>query len=130
MVFVFGSNEAGIHGAGAASYAHHHRGAIYGRGYGHTHRGDQIGSFAIPTKDRLIQKTLPLRVIKAYVGGFLTYAGGRDDLEFQVTCIGCGLAGLKHEEVAPLFQIHPSNCLFDTLWEPWLPEGTRFWGTF
>ncbi len=29
MIFVFGSNLAGIHGAGAALYAHKNEGAIY-----------------------------------------------------------------------------------------------------
>lgn len=31
-IFVFGSNLAGRHGAGAALYARQHHGAIYGRG--------------------------------------------------------------------------------------------------
>lgn len=129
MVFVFGSNEGGHHGAGAARYAYTHRGARHGVGYGHTYEGIRH-SFTIPTKDRTIRHTLDLKAIKHYVDGFLTYAGGRPDLDFQVTCIGCGLAGLKHEDVAPLFEIHPSNCFFDETWKPWLPEGTRFWGTF
>jgi hypothetical protein len=128
MVFVFGSNEAGHHGAGAAKYAFQHRGAHMNRGYGH------IGqSFAIPTKDRFIDKTLSRAKIRAYVWGFIAYAEGRLDLEFQVTCIGCGLAGLSHEDVAPLFleAVNLPNVYFDTLWAPYLPEeGTKFWGTF
>lgn len=129
MVFVFGSNEGGIHGAGAARHALQHRGAILGMGYGHTtSKGKQ--AFAIPTKDYLIRKTLSLSLIKTYVDGFLTYARGRPDLTFQVTCIGCGLAGLRHSEIAPLFEMHPTNCLFDMLWAPGLPMHTKFWGTF
>ena len=60
-VFVFGSNLAGIHGAGAALEAYKNYGArlYYGIGwYGN--------SFAIPTKDINI-RTLPLSEIKKYV---------------------------------------------------------------
>ena len=53
-VFVFGSNLAGRHGAGAAREAKLKHGAVYGRGYGH-----YGNSFAIPTKDGQL-KTLPL----------------------------------------------------------------------
>jgi len=125
MIFVFGSNEAGIHGAGAAHWASRNRGARYGCGFGH-----MGNSFAIPTKDRTIQHTLSLRVIRTYVDAFITYAGGRPDLEFQVTCIGCGLAGLKNEDIAPMFVIHPSNCFFDKLWEPHLLLDAKYWGSF
>lgn len=125
MIFVFGSNEGGHHGRGAAKYAYDHKRAEMGIGYGHTGN-----SFAIPTKDRSIRNTLSLTAIQAYVKGFLWYAHGRPDLSFQVTCIGCGLAGLKHKDIAPMFEIHPENCFFDTLWQPYLPEYTQFWGTF
>ena len=53
-IFVFGSNLAGRHGAGAALYARQYRGAIYGKGV-----GLQGNSYAIPTKDFNI-KTLSL----------------------------------------------------------------------
>lgn len=33
-IFCFGSNLAGVHGAGAALYARKHHGAIYGQGIG------------------------------------------------------------------------------------------------
>ena len=42
-IFVFGSNEAGRHGAGAAR-VHLQYGAVYGWGYGH-----YGNSYAIPT---------------------------------------------------------------------------------
>ena len=131
MVFVFGSNEGGIHGAGAARYALNYRGARWGTGYGHMTGSTAMGqSFGIPTKDREIKRTLSLETIKIYVDGFLAYAKGRPDLQFQITCIGCGLAGLKHEDIAPMFEGAPENCWFDDLWEPYLPEGTKFWGAF
>lgn len=123
-IFVFGSNEAGIHGAGAANVAMREHGAVYGCGYGHVGN-----SFAIPTKDLYIN-TLMYRDIYEYVKGFIQYANGRSDLTFQVTRIGCGLAGLKDETMADMFTYAPKNCLFDSKWEMHMPEGFNYWGTF
>ena len=122
-VMVFGSNEGGMHGAGAAKTAREKYGASLGFSYGHTGR-----SFAIPTKDEYL-KTLPLGIINAYVQGFLAYAVGKRKLTFYVTAIGCGLAGYHHKDIAPMFKDHPTNVLFDEAWKPYLPEGTKFWGT-
>lgn len=113
-VFVFGSNEAGIHGAGAAAFAYAKRGARYGFGYGHS--GD---SFAIPTKNEDI-RTLPLDIINAYVCGFLAYATGKRKLKFMVTRIGCGLAGYTDADIAPMFVGAPLNCIFDEKWREYL----------
>lgn len=124
MIFVFGSNEAGYHGAGAAYHARMNLGARMGIGFGQTGQ-----CFAIPTKDRSIRKTLPPHIIQSYVTAFLNFASGRPDLEFQVTCLGCGLAGYKHKDIAPMFADHPANCFFDTLWADYLPDITRYWGT-
>lgn len=115
-VFVFGSNEAGIHGAGAALFAYNKRGARYGFGYGHS--GD---SFAIPTKNEDI-RTLPLDIINAYVCGFLAYATGKRKLKFMVTRIGCGLAGYTDADIAPMFVGAPLNCIFDEKWRVYLGE--------
>lgn len=123
-VFVFGSNEAGIHGAGAARFAYKNKGARYGKGYGH--HGD---SFAIPTKDEYIE-TLELLPIYAYVMGFLAYAKGHRKLNFQVTRIGCGLAGLKDSDIAPFFEGAPKNCSFDEEWRKYLGDDYNYWGTF
>lgn len=123
QVFVFGSNEAGIHGAGAAKYAYEKKEARYGKGYGH--HGD---SFAIPTKDENIQ-TLPLERIAQYVEGFKAYAAGKRKLTFQVTRIGCGLAGFTDKQVAPLFKDAPKNCQFDEAWKPYLGDEYTYWGT-
>lgn len=123
-IFVFGSNEAGIHGAGAARYAEVYKGAIRGIGYGHY--GE---SFAIPTKDKRIQ-TLPLAAIETYVDYFIQYAKLHSEMLFQVTCIGCGLAGYEHGDIAPMFLKAPSNCEFDELWMPWLGPSRDYWGTF
>lgn len=123
-IFVFGSNEAGIHGAGAAHFAYKKKGARWGKGYGH--HGD---SFAIPTKDEDVQ-TMPLERIERYVQGFIAYAQGHRKMTFQVTAIGCGLAGYKHEDIAPMFRMAPSNCFFDEQWRPWLGDDHRYWGTY
>lgn len=111
MIFVFGSNLAGRHGKGAALYALEHKGAIYGRGV-----GPQGNSYAIPTKGYRLQ-TLPLESIKGYVIQFIVYALVHSTEEFEVTRIGCGLAGYKDEQIAPMFKNAPPNCH--------LPEGWR-----
>lgn len=108
-IFVFGSNEAGIHGRGAAKQAKLYWGAEYGDGIGRTGM-----SYGIPTKDRAL-KTLPIENITAYVHRFLDYAVIRPELTFLVTKIGCGLSGYREEDVAPMFRDAPINCI--------LPEG-------
>ena len=110
-IFVFGSNLAGRHGAGAAKFARLERGAIYGQASGH--QGD---SYALPTCDANF-KGLPLAQIRQHVDNFLEYALTHPELTFEVTRVGCGLAGHKEENIAPMFKDAPSNCL--------LPEGWR-----
>lgn len=123
-VFVFGSNEAGLHGAGAARVAYKERGAQWGFSYGIT------GScFAIPTKDADLI-TLPLDRIEGYVAGFKSFAAGHRNLIFQVTCIGCGLAGLAHRDIAPMFKGASLNCEFDELWKEFLGPHVGYWGTY
>lgn len=124
QIFVFGSNEGGFHGAGAAKLAYEKFGARWGKSYGH--HGD---SWAIPTKDDQIQ-TMPLSRIEDYVKGFLAYARGHPKLTFKVTQIGCGLAGFKPSDIAPMFKLAPKNCKFDEAWKPWLGEDRSYWGTF
>jgi len=124
MVFVFGSNEAGIHGAGAARAAYDQHWAEWGVGFGRTGN-----SFAIPTKDFDIH-TLPIDTIARYVGSFIAYAHQHPELTFQVTRIGCGLAGFKDAEMTPLFKTAPSNCHFDEAWKPWLDGERNYWGTY
>lgn len=97
QVFVFGSNLAGVHGGGAAAQAYKHFGAKWGVG-----RGKTGNCYAIPTKDENIE-TLPLHHVEVYVAEFIDYAKEHPDLTFLVTEIGCGLAGFKVEQIAPLF---------------------------
>ena len=124
QVFVFGSNEAGIHGAGAAKYAYREKGARYGKSYGHF--GD---SFAIPTKDEKIGP-MPFHRIRGYVKGFLAYAEGHHRLTFKVTAIGTGLAGYEHKDVAALFVGAPKNCKFDERWKEFLGDEYEYFKAF
>ena len=102
-IFVFGSNLAGRHGKGAALFAKQNHGAIYGVG-----RGLQGNSYAIPTKDHNL-KTLPLGEISFYVHSFLLFAEENSDMIFNVTPIGCGLAGYRYSDIAPMFEKCPNN---------------------
>ena len=112
-VFIFGSNEAGIHGAGAALLALRQFGAIRGQGVGLQGR-----SYGLPTKDDDL-KVLPLESIQEYVNDFLAFARRNPKTKFYMTKIGCGLAGFSVEDIAPLFQ---KNSIPDNVW---LPE--EFW---
>jgi len=105
-VFVFGSNLAGQHGAGAAKFACRHRSAQYGVGEGRTGN-----AYAIPTKDQML-RTLHIDEIAFRVRRFIRYARDNPEVLFQVTPIGCGLAGYKPEQIAPLFIDAPTNCQF------------------
>ncbi len=124
MIFVFGSNTHGIHGAGAAAHALKNHGAEYGMGYGH-----YGNSFAIPTKGAkwyesslngsrwVVGDSLDIRQIGMFAQGFLAYARAHPELTFQVTRIGCGLAGFKDSEMAALFVGGQNNILYDTAWQ-------------
>lgn len=103
-VFVFGSNLAGIHGAGAAEYAMKHYGAKRGIGKGFA----SPTSYAIPTKDDRI-RTLSLDLIRKHVGEFLSDACVHKTKTFDVTAIGTGLAGYTVAQIAPMFANAPPN---------------------
>lgn len=115
-IMVFGSNVQGRHGAGAALYAWQHHGAVYGRPRGH-----HGNSYAIVTKElRRDHPKITLTYIKSGVDEFLNYARLHPELTFNVTRIGCGLAGFKDNQIAPMFKNHPPNCQMPPEWEPYL----------
>ena len=91
-IFVFGSNLAGMHGGGAAYVAFKKFGAVMGCGVGL--RGQ---SYAIPTMQGGVE------TIKPYVDEFITFASAHPEIFFYVTRIGCGIAGFRDKEIAPLF---------------------------
>jgi len=102
-VFVFGSNRAGRHGAGAARQAVKW-GAIYGQGEGHMGQ-----TYGISTKGHKLE-VLTLNEIKINIERFLRYAEKHPELIFLVTAIGTGLAGYSSKQIAPLFGDNiPSN---------------------
>lgn len=109
-VFVFGSNTAGIHGAGAAKTAFEMYGAKWGQG-----EGLYGSSYALPTKDMNL-KTLPIHAIEKHIQTFLDFSWNNQELTFFVTKIGCGLAGYTEEEIAPMFQEAPVNCVLPHGW--------------
>ena len=123
-IFVFGSNEAGAHGGGAALAALRKHGAVM-----HVGRGPMGSSYAIPTLDHLL-KQLPIHTITRNVNHFLWYARQHASLEFQVTRIGCGIAGFSDDEIAPMFRESSANCFFDLAWKPFLGEAHNYWGTY
>ncbi len=113
-IFVFGSNLAGIHGAGAAALAVVEYGAIPFKSSGH-----MGNSYAIPTKDRNYKYRLSKSQIQAHVDVFCEYTKRRHDLSFFVTSIGCGYAGYHPREIAPMFK-GAINCDFPDQWSPYL----------
>ena len=112
-IFVFGSNEGGKHGKGAAKQARKW-GAKWGQA-----AGLQGRTYGIPTKDKFILRVLTVDQIKKYVDDFISFAKENPELIFLVTEIGCGLSRYKPKDIAPLFQeaIDLDNV--------YLPE--RFW---
>lgn len=111
MIFVFGSNLAGRHGKGAALTARNHHGAIYGRGIGLQGR-----SYAIPTKDFDL-RVLPIERVKTNIEEFVEFAKKHPELTFNITKVGCGLAGFDERKIAPMFMGLPSNCKLPEGWE-------------
>lgn len=91
-IFVFGSNLAGQHYGGAARMAYERFGAVWGVGVGPTGK-----CYAIPTMQGGVEN------IKPYVDAFVKYVKRNPNNRFLVTRIGCGIAGYKDEEIAPLF---------------------------
>lgn len=92
-IFVFGSNLEGMHLGGAARTAVEKFGAIMGQGV-----GIQGQSYAIPTMQGGVD------TIKPYVDQFIDLAREWDQNTFYITRIGCGIAGFRDEEIAPLFR--------------------------
>lgn len=112
IIFVYGSNYRGAHGAGCALTALKHYGAIYGIG-----KGLQGRSYGIPTKDYRI-RTLPLNAIAEHVNEFIKFTHS-NDYAYYVTPIGTGLAGYTHDAIAPMFK-NARNCMFPIEWHKFL----------
>lgn len=119
-IFVFGSNTQGLHGGGAARVAHEKFSARWGLGEGRSGR-----CYAIPTVnfhgDHSAKNKRPvgLREIESSVHKFIRFTKRQSKSIFLVTEIGCGIAGYKVEQIAPMF----ANAI--TCSNIYLPE--RFW---
>ena len=107
-IFVFGSNLQGYHGGGAARLAMNQWGAVWGQG-----TGLQGQTYAIPTMQGGIG------TIRPYIDQFIKFAQNDPERTFLVTEIGCGIAGFRPADIAPLLKnaINIPNI--------WLPQ--RFW---
>ena len=116
MIFVFGSNLKGIHGAGAALHAVKFYGAQKGIG-----EGWWGNSYALPTCSEP-GVPLPLSEIKNHVDTFLDWAHRRWELTayagqiIVVTRIGCGYAGYNDNQIAPMFRQSPDNVWLPARW--------------
>lgn len=113
QIFVFGSNLAGIHGAGAAKAAVIYYDAEIGVGFGPTG-----SAYALPTKHGDLS-CLTLKQIELYAEQFCIYTQDNPDLSFFVTRVGCGLAGNKDADIAPMFR-NAINCSFAEEWMQFL----------
>ena len=115
-IFVFGSNQAGYHAGGAAHAAATQYGAEWGVGEGPKGR-----SYALPTMNKELQRR-DLDAVEDSVELFIMHARSRPDENFFVTRIGCGIAGFRDDQIAPMFVGAPDNCSFAEAWRRWLED--------
>lgn len=115
-IFVFGSNMAGTHAGGAARTAMEHFGALKGVG-----RGWSGQSFAIPTMNEHLQQ-MPLSQIEHYVEDFKIYTKNHPKQKYFITSIGCGVAGYKVEEIAPMFKGISHNVILPASFRPFVEK--------
>lgn len=109
-IFVFGSNLAGRHGAGAAATARRKFGAEPGVGEGLTGQ-----CYAFPTLDDSLRK-LTMRELQASRDRLYLIAGLNPELTFLLTRVGTGLAGYGEQEMADLFAGAPGNIVTPPGW--------------
>ena len=111
-VFTFGSNTAGIHGAGAARRAHLVFGAVYGLGEGLMGK-----SYALPTLDDSLQRRTQDELTGS-IHKFYDCCDHNLHLTFLLTKVGCGLAGYDEPYIISLFhgQVRPPNIIWPKRW--------------
>lgn len=121
-IFVFGSNQAGRHGAGAAKTALDRFGAVYGEGEGLFGQ-----SYALPTLDKNFNK-LDIITLKQGIQRFLRCVKETPEKEFLLTKVGCGLAGYSENYIIGVFayaisyrdwslEKELSNLIFPNYWK-------------
>ena len=109
-IFVFGSNKDGQHYGGAARYAYEHFGAEWGVGEGITGK-----CYALPTMEG--EKSFAEAVQR-----FTRWAEDDQEHNYQVTAVGCGIAGYDVEDVALMFyeaaalpNVYLPQCFWDII---------------
>lgn len=103
QIFIFGSNMAGRHGAGAAAQARRDFGAEYGVGEGLTGQ-----CYAFPTLTENFQRVSNTQLKASRLMLYKT-AEAHPDKEFLLTKVGCGLAGFSEATMKRLFKNAPAN---------------------
>jgi|SRR5580692_2660618 hypothetical protein len=100
-IYVVGTNTEGRHGMGTARVAQLKHGLMYGFS-----RGLCGDTYAICTKDlRIGKRSIPLIDIEAQLARmFSGYVLVYPRWIYHVPAIGCGLAGYRPEEIAPMFK--------------------------
>jgi hypothetical protein len=119
-IFVYGSNLGGRNGRGAALTARLEYGARNGIGVGRNGH-----AYAIPTKSATLA-VLPLDVIEEHVREFIAYARSHPELRFNVTRIGCGLAGYEDHQIGPFFRDAPDNCDLPQEWNHYVVRSNEY----
>ena len=108
IIFVFGSNPEGRHGAGAAKVAVEKFGAIYGQG-----EGPQGHAYAIPTKDLRVKenngyRSISERDIRQSIEKMYEYAEKHPDKKFCIAYRNTGrkktLNGYTGDEMMYMFR--------------------------
>jgi len=114
-IFVFGSNLKGDHEAGAARAAYDYYGAIWGQGIG------RMGKcYALPTLNKDME-VMELDSIKHYVDALISHMRLHPKETFFITRFGCGIAGYRDEDIAPMFlRANLDNCSIAESWRPLL----------
>ena len=109
-IFVFGSNLAGRHGAGAAKQARLSFGAEYGVGEGMTGQ-----CYAFPTLDKDLNK-LPIDMLTESRNALYITCYQNPFKTFLLTKVGCGIAGYSEQYMRSLFKEPPLNLILPDDW--------------
>jgi hypothetical protein len=109
-IFVFGSNQRGAHGGGAARLAKEKFGAEEGVGEGLTGQ-----SYAFPTLTANFGKVSHAS-LEASRDRLYASARQNPDKTFLLTKVGCGIAGFTEDEIRPLFKNAPENVILPEDW--------------
>jgi hypothetical protein len=109
-IFVFGSNMWGRHSGGAAKQACEDFDAEWG-----INEGLSGQTYAFPTLEREMTKR-GLRALENSRDRLFATARALPEKTFLLTKVGCGIAGHKEEDIAPLFKNAPDNVIKPEGW--------------